>query len=198
METKRPTTELQVASSTAIDESRKQQIITLAARAMTKAAQTRESAKFSVETALECGALLLAEKAAIEERYKRQRGFWTEYFNAHFAKHVSFTTAWRWMKMAKLAAEKKTPFENIQRIGVLSLGIMPTKVHPKVPGNRPVPRFPSHLSFINRFDSWLRAFAPAHPGNALTDAERAQLKADFRPVIDFVQTWGLIDPPKPS
>lgn len=175
------------------DSNRRNEIIRLSKRANQKAQETRNHAKVSIDAALECGRLLLEEKAMIEERYKRQRGFWTEYFDTNYGKALPSSTAWRWMKMARLAIDQKTPTENIQRIGVLSLGIMPVKVHPALPGNRGVTRFPSHLSFINRFDVWLRAYLPVHPPATLPDSERQQLKADFRPVIEFVQTFGLID-----
>jgi hypothetical protein len=177
----------------AIDSSRRQQIIRLAKEATKGATMTRRRAKMSIDSALECGRLLLEEKQAIQDRFKRQRGFWTEYFDTHFAKHVAASTARKWMQMANIAIDQKTPTDNVTRIGFLTLGIMPAKVHPSIPGNRPVRRFPSHLSFINRFDVWLRAFVPAHPAATMTEAERQQLKADFRPVLDFAKTFGLID-----
>lgn len=172
---------------------RQQSIIRLAKQANSYAGQTRKRARASIQAAIDCGKLLLDEKAMIETKYERTRGFWIQHFDATFARHLDIRTGQRWMNLARHVIEGKIPEANILRIGVLSLGMMPAKIHPELPGDHHVGRIQSHLFFVNRFDVWRRSFQEGHNPGALTDGERQQLKADFRPVIDFLQAFDLID-----
>jgi hypothetical protein len=172
---------------------RQDRIIHLAKKASAYAGQTRKRARASIQAAIDCGKLLLEEKAMIEEKYQRTRGFWVQYFDTTFARHLDIRTGQRWMNLARHVIEGKIPEENIMRIGVLSLGMMPSKIHPDLAGDHHIGRIQSHLFFVNRFDVWRRSFQEGHAPGALTDGERQQLKADFRPVIDFFLAFGLID-----
>jgi hypothetical protein len=49
----------------------------------------------------------------------------------------------------------------------------------------------SHVCFVNRFSAWRRSYGT----RPLSDLERQQFAADFREVIEFLDTIGLTHPP---
>ena len=182
-------------------------IIELAQEALDGANHAKQRINASVEAACRCGALLNAEQKKVSKELGR--GYWLSYFEIHFAKIVPYGTARRWMGLAitnkvraevsmqSSASDSKSsqemakfptePTENIIRRGMLALDMFPKKTHGAIEGDRPTPQFNSHLAIINRFKLWLADFTKANHSRAMTGEQKAQLRKDFRELIEFCE-----------
>ncbi len=178
---------------------RTQQIVALAASALSGADEVRQRIRRTTEMALECGRLLIEEQA--EVKAKHGHGAWSTYFEINFSKVVSDRHARHWMRMAKTAIATLpsgyTP--NQLRFDVLTLGAFPPKQHPgthgaiDAPTNTPpgrtattLPAHSTHLGLINRFSAW-RAWLHTSTGGEMTTERAMQLLSDFGPMVQFVE-----------
>lgn len=182
---------------------RAQQILSLAKEALTGAEEVRTRIRNSTETALECGRLLLKEKAHALK--KLGHGAWTSYFEITFAKTIPDRTARHWMRMAgpktAIADRASHSESNELRNAVLTLGLFPPKQHtaPSAPpngdapasytprGEATLPRHSTHLALVNRFSAW-RAWLKGEAGETLDVEQAAQLLKDFEPIEQFIES----------
>lgn len=179
-------------------------ILTLANDALTGVEDCRQRIRRSTEEALECGRLLLEERAHVQDTLGH--GAWGPYFEAHFANVVSERHARHWMKQAKTAiAELPSDSQpNELRNQVLTLGLFPPKQH-TVTGTAsrgaseatatirtvagPVvtlPKHSTHLGLINRFSAWATWLRQETKGR-LDSAQAKQLLKDFEPIEQFIE-----------
>jgi hypothetical protein len=174
------TTEIQQLDQIA----RHDKIISLAQSALANANDTKARARLSIDEATECGRLLIEEKLNLKKSGKKLK--WAEYFDTVYSKHLGYSTATNWMRLASKG--ENTPLENTTRAGMLALEIFPHKIHEENDNvkNAKQANFTSPASLVNKFIAWRRKFSQRVTTGSLNDDQIAALKIQFGPIIDFV------------
>lgn len=176
---------------------RARKIIALAQDALAGVDEVRARIRRSTESALECGRLLLEEKARVHKDWGH--GEWERYFEANFEAFIPRSTAWLWMKRANCLIGQTTvePEPNRLRHDVLMMGLFPPKVHvidpteagPEDDGTGNVDTdSPNHVSVINRFNEWWLWFSHRVESGKVGPDEAEQALKDFAPVLQCLRT----------
>lgn len=168
---------------------RASQIIKLAKQALAGAEDVRQRIRLSTDAAIQCGKLLLKERAHVHKTFGRTS--WESYFEITFSKTLPRSTAWHWMKQASSPIGQvgtKRP-RNELRNSILTLELFPPKENAplRVAGQAAIntPPLSTHLSLINRFAAW-HEWLMKETGGTQTDEQAAQLLTDFAPIERFL------------
>lgn len=146
---------------------------------------TKQRIRRSMNEVIEAGKLLIEEKEAFHNRCGKY-GAWTKYFNHHFP-NIPMRTANHWMTVASkaiLAISEGEPMANVERKVMSQMELFPTKEYQAIEGEATVPQMTNHLTAVNYFSKWVKPISEQKM--KLTDAQKLQLRADFKPVYDFL------------
>ncbi len=179
-------------------------ILELAEEALGGAIEARKRIKLSIDAAKKCGRLLNQEKKFVTRELGR--GYWLSYYEINFGKVLPLRTAQHWMRLEYAIAYSPTDElrdssgpektenmseANILRLGMLALDLFPKKTPLLIEGNAPAPKLSaSYLAHLSWLEDWISEFNEQSLVTPPTAARIAQLKADFRKVIQFCQQLG--------